>query len=112
MFYQEHAPPHFHAEYQGSTTRVGELEDPDVAISNGIRLFGGTEYRVECSSCHDPHVDYTTDTDYDPFLIMPNHGTCLGVNRNDRVAGCGGRVAEVVASREENESEFSIIGGS
>jgi predicted CXXCH cytochrome family protein len=27
---------------------------------------------MECSSCHDPHVDYVADADYTPFLIRPN----------------------------------------
>ncbi|PNU19660.1 hypothetical protein C2E25_11185 [Geothermobacter hydrogeniphilus] len=36
--------------------------------------------RVECSSCHDPHVDYgifTGDPNYKPFLITPNTGSAL-----------------------------------
>ena len=42
----------------------------------GVRFFG-TDYRVECSSCHDPHVDYRTNTAYTPFLIRPNTGSNL-----------------------------------
>jgi predicted CXXCH cytochrome family protein len=42
----------------------------------GVRFFG-TDNRVECSSCHDPHVDYETDTAYTPFLIRPNTGSDL-----------------------------------
>jgi predicted CXXCH cytochrome family protein len=42
----------------------------------GVRFFGSTN-RVECSSCHDPHVDYTTAPAYAPFLIRPNNGSNL-----------------------------------
>lgn len=61
------------------------LKDPAVVAAAGnVRLFGGPGvYRVECSSCHDPHVDYdtwfsaTADPAYDPFLIYPNTGSQL-----------------------------------
>lgn len=42
----------------------------------GVRFFG-TDNRVECSSCHDPHVDYVTDARYTPFLIRPNDSSNL-----------------------------------
>ncbi len=45
----------------------------------GIRFFG-TNDRVECSSCHDPHVDYVSginSNNYTPFLIRPNTGSDL-----------------------------------
>ena len=76
--------------YQGGA-RDGQLRyigNPSLSDSalgwkgEGIRLFG-SDYRVECSSCHDPHVDYddlfsgTADTDYRPFLIRPNTGSDL-----------------------------------
>jgi cytochrome c553 len=32
---------------------------------------------IECSTCHDPHVDYNADPDYSPFLIMPNANSAL-----------------------------------
>lgn len=61
------------------------LNDPTAAVAKGVRVFGADE-RVECSSCHDPHVDYdtmpgmgsaNTDPRYAPFLIMPNDGSAL-----------------------------------
>lgn len=48
--------------------------------SEGVR-FWGTNNRVECSTCHDPHVDYVSGInapkDYTPFLIRPNDGSNL-----------------------------------
>lgn len=43
-----------------------------------IRLFGATQ-RMECSTCHDPHVNYTAtgDPTLRPFLVMSNSGSGL-----------------------------------
>lgn len=41
-----------------------------------VRLFGSTS-RVECSSCHDPHVDTSTDLTFKPFLVKSNTGSAL-----------------------------------
>ncbi|BCR05570.1 c-type cytochrome [Desulfuromonas versatilis] len=63
----------------------GNLTDTqlnDVTYVEGLpgdrpRFFGGDK-RVECASCHDPHVDYdafgagTGDNQYTPFLVMSN----------------------------------------
>ena len=49
----------------------------------GVRFFGDDD-RVECSSCHDPHVDYVTDTRYSPFLIRPNDGSNLCLACHDK----------------------------
>ncbi|PLX96037.1 MAG: hypothetical protein C0621_02525 [Desulfuromonas sp.] len=55
------------------------------AAGKNVRFFGATN-RVECSSCHDPHVDYgkygtnagdPAYTVYTPFLITPNTGSAL-----------------------------------
>jgi len=48
------------------------------AIAEGVRFFGPSNF-VECSTCHDPHVDYTASGDvaYTPFLITPNAGSNL-----------------------------------
>lgn len=48
----------------------------------GIRLFGAVAMgglKVECSSCHDPHINHssTGDVNYAPFLVMPNTGSAL-----------------------------------
>lgn len=71
----------------------GGLRAPADALTRGVRFFGAGAtsggMRVECSSCHDPHVSYddywattsglsyTFDTKYDPFLITPNTGSAL-----------------------------------
>lgn len=57
-----------------------ELQALNVAQTAGVRFFplgSSTEYRVECSSCHDPHVDYGTNPQYSPFLVMSNAGSNL-----------------------------------
>ncbi|MCM2264303.1 MAG: hypothetical protein NDI73_03830 [Desulfuromonadales bacterium] len=58
---------------------IGTTSDAGTALGwqgEGVRFFG-TDYRVECSSCHDPHVDYVADVDYTPFLIRPNDSSNL-----------------------------------
>lgn len=44
----------------------------------GVRFFGADK-RVECSSCHDPHVDYMdpANAEFTPFLITSNKGSAL-----------------------------------
>lgn len=48
--------------------------------SAGIRFFGPNN-KVECSTCHDPHVNYNGATGGDvnlkPFLVMSNSGSAL-----------------------------------
>lgn len=43
--------------------------------TNRVRFFGAGKM-VECSTCHDPHVD-NTDGTQNPFLVMPNSGSAL-----------------------------------
>jgi hypothetical protein len=65
-------------DYQGGS-RAGMLHDVDTAKGKGVRFFGAANL-VECSSCHDPHVDYSSlsgQADYSPFLITPNTGSLL-----------------------------------
>lgn len=59
---------------------IGEVE------TAGARFFpqngADADKRVECGSCHDPHVDYGFfgvggDEAYAPFLITPNDGSKL-----------------------------------
>jgi predicted CXXCH cytochrome family protein len=73
------------AEYAGGGAKenqlriVGTTGNATSALGwqgEGVRFFG-TDNRVECSSCHDPHVDYETDAVYTPFLIRPNDGSNL-----------------------------------
>jgi predicted CXXCH cytochrome family protein len=64
--------------YAGGS-RDGEMRTVTAAtnwLGEGVRFFAPGN-RVECSSCHDPHVDYITDTAYTPFLIRPNDGSNL-----------------------------------
>jgi hypothetical protein len=79
--------------YQNSGGTLGDLNDPDGVIfsNSGMRLFGGAGAggrTVECSTCHDPHVNYAvnapgSDTDYFPFLATPNtrSAMCLACHK-------------------------------
>jgi hypothetical protein len=59
-------------------SKVGDLKIASIARSLGVEFFGSiSENNVECSSCHDPHVDYISDPAYDPFLITPNSNSDL-----------------------------------
>jgi len=60
-----------------SGSKIGELHTSADAKIAGVRFFRSAN-NVECSSCHDPHVDYeTADLDHKPFLIMSNSGSAL-----------------------------------
>ncbi len=57
-----------------------DLHDPtNPPVSDSELKLYGSGLRIECSTCHDPHVDYINDTAYAPFLRMPNaqSGMCL-----------------------------------
>lgn len=58
--------------------KPAEFKIDTAAKAAGVRFFG-TNQRVECSSCHDPHVDYETPGNeaWTPFLITPNDGSNL-----------------------------------
>jgi len=62
--------------YSAGGSKDGELWPVGTAVGNEVRFFGSTN-RVECSSCHDPHVDYIAQPTYAPFLITPNTGSAL-----------------------------------
>lgn len=47
-----------------------------VETTQQLVLFGAAE-NVECATCHDPHVDYISNPQYDPFLAIPNTGSDL-----------------------------------
>ena len=71
-------------EYVGNS-KAG-LVDPDSGtfLGSDVRLFGANE-RVECSSCHDPHVDYkVASPDHAPFLVMSNTGSALCLVCHDK----------------------------
>ncbi len=69
-------------EYQPAGSKFGTLRTQAIAEAAGVRFFSGSN--VECSSCHDPHVDYITDTAYAPFLITPNTGSALCLACHDK----------------------------
>ncbi len=63
----------------------GGLHTVLAAETAGVQFFGGAAARVECSSCHDPHVDYEVSSPtYYPFLIMPNDGSALCLACHDK----------------------------
>jgi hypothetical protein len=78
------------------SAKAEEFKTVSAAEINGVRFFG-TDNRVECSSCHDPHVMYDqnytlsdghtvvgADPDYTPFLITPNEGSALCLACHDK----------------------------
>jgi nitrate/TMAO reductase-like tetraheme cytochrome c subunit len=46
------------------------------ARTAGARFFG-TDNRVECSSCHNPHADTEGNVNLTPFLVTSNSGSAL-----------------------------------
>jgi hypothetical protein len=72
--------------YYTSAGKGTQLHDVTTATGSGVRFYGSGN-RVECGSCHDPHVNYdsgipdgndpTANEDYRPFLITPNIGSAL-----------------------------------
>lgn len=64
---------------EGELRPIGPASDPASALSRGVRFYGSDSF-VECTSCHDPHVDYVSGVNaanYAPFLITPNTGSAL-----------------------------------
>jgi len=67
--------------------KMGQLRASNLASTyagEGVRfatrpVAGTGTNRVECTTCHDPHVEYdaVSNTAYSPFLIMPNAGSNL-----------------------------------
>jgi predicted CXXCH cytochrome family protein len=53
--------------------------------NGSIRFFGGNNV-VECSTCHDPHVDYSPAGNplLKPFLVMDNTGSKLCLSCHDK----------------------------
>lgn len=47
------------------------------AKPSSLRFFGDSKDQLECSTCHDPHVDYNLDTRYKPFLAYSNSSSAL-----------------------------------
>jgi hypothetical protein len=63
-------------DYLVTGSKYNTLKSVSIAEGAGVAFFGGSN-NVECSSCHDPHVDYISNPAYSPFLIMPNSGSAL-----------------------------------
>lgn len=64
-------------EYAPTGPKANKLHTLLEAKDKGAAFFGPGEDMVECSSCHDPHVDYVTNAAYRPFLITTNAGSAL-----------------------------------
>lgn len=67
--------------YSNALTDPGQaalLQTVAYAQARNIRFFGPTN-KVECSSCHDPHVDYSAagNPALKPFLVTSNSGSAL-----------------------------------
>lgn len=56
------------------------------ANANGSIRFFGTKNKVECSTCHDPHVDYSASGNplLKPFLVMDNSGSKMCLSCHDK----------------------------
>lgn len=69
-------------------TRLNDLTTVSANSAGAIRFYGATN-RIECGSCHDPHVNYGSDTQggswtegganpaLKPFLRMSNQNSAL-----------------------------------
>lgn len=62
---------------------VGGLHSPAVAKAGGVRFFGATD-RMECSTCHNPHVDATDNMYLKPFLVKSNQNSELCLTCHDK----------------------------
>lgn len=60
----------------GDLTNAGDLQLDTAVEAAGLTLFGAGQ-NVECSTCHDPHVDYFNNAAYTPFLAIPNTGSAM-----------------------------------
>lgn len=66
--------------YTGAQSDLGDTKLHNETLVNtnsgsSIRFFGPTK-KVECSTCHDPHIDNTLPNQ-SPFLVMANDGSKL-----------------------------------
>ena len=69
--------------YTGAQTDLGDTKLHSETLvntnsANRIRFFGSTK-KVECSTCHDPHIENTPSVNPNqiPFLVMANDGSKL-----------------------------------
>jgi len=70
--------------YDAVLTEYGAKPGLKNPSSTDIRFFGAGR-RVECPTCHDPHVDYkTASPDHTPFLTMSNDGSAMCLQCHDK----------------------------
>lgn len=50
---------------------------PLASVDAGLHFAGAAKNRLECSTCHDPHVDYIAQPAFYPFLAKSNAGSAL-----------------------------------
>lgn len=70
--------------YLEKLTNGGGLHDPAVIVAENAVRFFGPQQRVECSSCHNPHLDYDDDSTFSPFLVKSNTGSALCLTCHDK----------------------------
>lgn len=70
---------------------AGLVAPTDTTRLAQIKFYGGTKMRVECGSCHDPHVTYyyaelgnSADSKFAPFLRKSNAGSGLCLSCHDK----------------------------
>jgi hypothetical protein len=68
----------YSAAYAERATGLNPVATVATKSTNAVRFFGTTG-KVECSSCHDPHVDYSASGNpaLKPFLVMSNAQSAL-----------------------------------
>lgn len=62
---------------------TGLLPYASVAVAIKDRMDGITDGRVECSTCHDPHMNNTSST-RNSFLVMGNENSALCLGCHDK----------------------------
>lgn len=55
----------------------------DIGMDSSIRFFG-PQKRVECSTCHNPHIDPNGDDGFKPFLVKSNANSALCLTCHDK----------------------------
>ena len=70
----------YSAAYGEKPTKLRDTIDPQMS---SIRFFG-PEKRVECSTCHNPHLDPNGDIGFAPFLVKSNASSALCLSCHDK----------------------------
>lgn len=70
--------------YDEKLTGGGGLHSPaNVLLDNTVRLFGPKQ-RLECSSCHNPHLNYADEVERSQFLVKSNERSALCLTCHDK----------------------------